>query len=69
MGPRFICPDVGVGMKAQAPSMTLGNMRSLGVRVLDGGCLTCRHQFRPGVDRYASDVPVSHFGRWLVCTK
>ena len=47
---------------APGPPMTLGNMRSIGVRVLDVGCLTCHHQFRPGVDRYASDVPVSHFG-------
>jgi hypothetical protein len=36
--------------------MTLGNMRSLGVRSLSVSCMLCHHAVRLDVDGYADDA-------------
>jgi hypothetical protein len=51
------------------PPMTLGNMRSLGVRGLLVTCEKCRHEARVDVDRFADDVTVPSFARRMVCSK
>ena len=52
-----------------APPMTLGNMRSLGVRGLAIHCLAGRHLAVIGVEDFGDDVEVPSFGRRLKCTK
>ena len=42
--------------------MTLGNMRSLGVRGLDVPCSNCRYEIVLNVDAYPDDMPVPAFG-------
>jgi hypothetical protein len=46
--------------------MSLGNMRSLGVRSLAVSCDLCRHEARLDVDSYPDDVLVL-FGPRMVC--
>jgi hypothetical protein len=48
--------------------MTLGNMRSLGVRGLYVKCPNCNHAARLDVDDYPDHVPVPIFGPRMVCT-
>jgi hypothetical protein len=48
--------------------MTLGNMRSLGVRSLAVSCELCRHAARLDVDSYSDEVLVLAFGPRMVCT-
>jgi hypothetical protein len=38
------------------PPMTLGNMRSLGVRSLAVSCMLCHHAVRLDVDGHADDA-------------
>ena len=47
--------------------MTLGNMRSLGVRGLDVTCTNCRYETVLNVDAYPDDMPVPAFGPKTVC--
>jgi hypothetical protein len=49
-------------------AMTLGHMRSLGVRRLSVSCLKCHHPAVIDVDRYPDDVPVPSFGPRMVCS-
>ena len=49
--------------------MTLGNMRSLGVRSLFATCLACGSKTAVNVDAWPDDVPVSSFGRHGRCTR
>jgi hypothetical protein len=48
--------------------MTLGNMRSHGVRSLAVSCDLCRHAARLDVDSYSDEVLVLAFGARMVCT-
>jgi hypothetical protein len=48
--------------------MTLGNMRSLGVRSLAVSCILCHHAARLDVDGYTDDATVPSFGPRMVCT-
>jgi hypothetical protein len=50
------------------PPMTLGNMRTNGVRSLTVYCERCHHQALLDVDDFADDVPVPLFGPRMVCT-
>ena len=47
--------------------MTLGNMRSLGVRSLFATCLTCGSKTEVNVDAWPNDVPVPSFTRHMRC--
>jgi hypothetical protein len=47
--------------------MTLGNMRSIGVRSLAVSCILCHHAARLDVDGYADDATVPSFGPRMVC--
>lgn len=49
--------------------MTLGNMRTNGVRTLTAWCLGhgCNHRSTLDVSKYADDVPVPAFGPRLRC--
>jgi hypothetical protein len=49
--------------------MTLGTMRSLGVRRLDVSCWMCHHAAVLDVEAYPDDVPVPSFGPRMVCTR
>ena len=49
--------------------ITLGNMRSLGGRVLALTCQTCRHEIRLDVDAYPDHVEVPSFGPQMVCAQ
>jgi hypothetical protein len=49
--------------------MTLGNMRSLGLRSLFATCLACGHKTKVNVDAWPDDVPVPSFGPRMRCTK
>jgi hypothetical protein len=49
--------------------MTLGNMRSLGVRGLDATCPNCHQATRLDVDPWPDHVPVPIFGPRMVCTR
>jgi hypothetical protein len=49
--------------------MTLGNMRSRGVRSLFATCLACGSKTAVNVDAWPDDVPVSSFGRHGRCTR
>ena len=46
--------------------MTLGNMRSLGVRTLAVSCIVCHPEARLDVDGYADDATVPSFGPRMV---
>ena len=48
--------------------MTLGNMRSRGVRSLFATCLACGST-EVNVDAWPDDVPVSSLGRHMRCTR
>jgi hypothetical protein len=48
--------------------MTLGNMRSLGVRSLAVTCELRRHTAVMGADGWPDHVPVPAFGPRMVCT-
>ncbi len=49
--------------------MTLGNMRSLGVRSLAISCALCHHEATLPVDQYGDKLPVPIFGPRMVCTR
>ncbi len=49
--------------------MTLGNMRSLGVRSLFATCLACGSKTEVNVDAWPDDVPVPSFTRHMRCTR
>jgi hypothetical protein len=49
--------------------MTLGNMRSLGVRSLFTTCLACGSKTEVNVDAWPDDVPVPSFTRHMRCTR
>jgi hypothetical protein len=49
--------------------MTLGNMRSLGVRSLSATCLACGSRTEVNVDAWPDDVPVPSFTRHMRCTR
>jgi hypothetical protein len=42
--------------------MTLGNMRQLGVRLLDVMCAACRYEVVLNVDAWPDHMPVPAFG-------
>jgi hypothetical protein len=48
--------------------MTLGNMRTNGVRWLSVSCFLCHHGAVLAVDRWPDDAPVPSFGPRMVCT-
>jgi hypothetical protein len=49
--------------------MTLGNMRSLGPRLLDVTCRACGHRTVVNVDAYPDDATVPSFGPRMRCSK
>ena len=51
--------------------MTLGNMRSMGVKRLIAYCLNpiCRHEGLINVAQYADDVEVPSFAKKVICMK
>jgi hypothetical protein len=49
--------------------MTLGNMRTNGVRSLDVSCWQCHHRAIMSVDPWPDDVPVPAFRPSMVCTR
>jgi hypothetical protein len=49
--------------------MTLGNMRTNGVRSLDVCCLLCHHRAILSADPWPDHVPVPSFGPRMVCTR
>jgi hypothetical protein len=49
--------------------MTLGNMRTNGVRSLDVCCWQCHHRAIMSADPWSDDVPVPTFGPRMVCTR
>lgn len=57
--------------KARYPvtPMTLGNMRSLGVRSLDVTCDLCHHEVILPADGWPDAVLVRAFGPRMVCTR
>ena len=57
--------------KPSGTQMTLGNMRSLGVRRLSvqGLNARCRHEALLDVNSCSDDVPVPSFGMRIVCAK
>jgi hypothetical protein len=57
------------GMRYVYPPMTLGNMRSLGVRTLDAWCTGrgCNHHTVVAVDHFADELPLLSFGPRLRC--
>jgi hypothetical protein len=59
----------GMQRSAPGPAMTLGNMRSLGVRSLAVSCSLCHHAAVVDVEASPDDVPVPSFGRRMVCTR
>ncbi len=50
------------------PPMTLGNMRSLGVRLLAVTCELCHHEAVLPADRWPDEVLVSTFQPRMACT-
>ena len=50
------------------PPMTLGNMRSLGVRSLAVTCELCHHDAVLSAERWGDAVLVREFRRRMVCT-
>jgi hypothetical protein len=48
--------------------MTLGNMRTKGVRSLSVNCWACHHQAVLAVDAWPDHVPVPSVGPRMVCT-
>ena len=51
------------------PPMTLGNMRSLGVRSLAVTCELCRHEAVLSAERWPDAVLVRAFRPRMVCTR
>jgi len=51
------------------PPMTLGNMRSLGVRSLDVSCVVCHHEAILPADGWPDAALVRAFGPRMVCTR
>jgi hypothetical protein len=49
--------------------MTLGNMRSLGVRSIAITCELCHHAAVLSVEPWPDDVPVPTFEPRMVCTR
>jgi hypothetical protein len=49
--------------------MTLGNMRSNGVRSLAVQCHQCHREVAVDASPWSDDVPVPTFGPRMVCTK
>jgi hypothetical protein len=49
--------------------MTLGNMRTNGVRSLDVSCWVCRHRAILSADAWPDHVLVPTFGPRMVCTR
>jgi hypothetical protein len=49
--------------------MTLGNMRSHGVRKVSATCRACGHHTEVNVDAWADDVPAPPFGPRMRCSK
>jgi hypothetical protein len=54
---------------AAGPPMTLGNMRSLGVRSIAITCELCHHAAVLSVEPWPDDVPVPTFEPRMVCTR
>lgn len=52
----------------QGPPMTLGNMRSLGIRSLAVTCELCHHESIMPADQWPDEVLVSTFRPRMVCT-
>jgi hypothetical protein len=52
----------------RGPPMTLGNMRTNGVRSLAVHCWACHHEAVLSCHRWPGHVPVPSFGRRMVCT-
>jgi hypothetical protein len=52
-------------------SMTIGNMRALGVRNLDAYCsaIGCNHEGQVAGDHFPDAVPVPSIARRLVCSR
>jgi hypothetical protein len=55
--------------KDQIEPMTLGNMRSNGVRSLAVSYWQCHHQAIVNANPWSDDVPVPSFGPRMVCTR
>jgi hypothetical protein len=51
------------------PPMTLGNLRTNGVRSLDVCCWLCHHRAILSADPWPDHVPVPTFGPRMVCTR
>jgi hypothetical protein len=51
------------------PPMTLGNMRSLGVRSLFVTCVLCRHEAVLSAERWGDAMLVREFRPRMVCTR
>ena len=49
--------------------MTLENMRTSGVRSLDGQCHQCRHREIVNVEHLSGNVILASLARRMVCTK
>ena len=49
--------------------MTLGNMRSFGIRSLAVTCFGCNHSTTINVDGYPDSMPVPDFGTRVMCTR
>jgi hypothetical protein len=52
-----------------SPPMTLGNMRSNGIRRLSVSCPCCHHQVEFNVDHMLDDVVVPSIGPRMICTR
>jgi hypothetical protein len=66
----FLTRNLGSTMpRSDEPTkpMTLGNMRSLGVRSLFAACRACGHKTKVNVDAWPDDVLVSSFGPHMRC--
>jgi len=57
------------GFNQSIKPMTLGNMRENGVRSLSIMCSVCHREAVMSADPWPDNVPVSAFGRRMVCTR
>jgi hypothetical protein len=57
------------GFKDMIEPMTLGNMRSNGVRTLAVSCWNCHHEAVLSAEPWPDHVPVPSFGPRMVCTQ
>ena len=65
--PRKRPPAPSVKSRKPTGPMTLGNMRSLGPRLLDVTCRACGHHSTFNVDAWPDEVLVMSFGRRIRC--